>query len=57
MPQSTDLPARPASNGVIDRTRLIACDLRRAGGRKKKSGDGRSRTPPPGFGPTTDVLR
>ena len=52
MPQTTDLPARPASNGGIDRTRPMACDLRRTGSRKKKSGDGRARTPPPGFGPT-----
>jgi len=35
----------------------MACDPRRAGSRKKKPGDGRARTPPPGFGPTADVLR
>ena len=57
MPQTIDLPARPASNGVIDQTRPMACDPRRAGSRKKKPGDGRARTPPPGFGPTADVLR
>ena len=51
MPQATDLPARPASNGVIARTRPMACDLRRTGSRKKKSGDCRARTPPPGFWP------
>lgn len=38
MPQTTELPARPASNGVIDRTRPTACDLRRMGSRKKKPG-------------------
>lgn len=56
-PQTTDLPTRPASNGIIDRTRPMACDLRGAGSRKKKSDGGRASTPPPGFGPTADVLR